>query len=159
MMFERLCKGHFRRYKDSIFSNIFLRLVNCLKSFAFGHIQKCPFWSTPLHFRNASAASASQSGPTILGFTFIHPFSYSHVSKTSMESCRSSNMAARIPRLHTTKPAMRERTTTACLWPCWRQEQLLMDGLRMAMDMILLETVLIGQIRRKTMHHRILQCG
>jgi hypothetical protein len=34
-----------------------VRLVNDIKSFDFGHIQKCPFWPIPLHFRNASAAS------------------------------------------------------------------------------------------------------
>jgi hypothetical protein len=43
---------------DSIFSKISVRLVNDIKSFGFGHTQKCPFWSMPLHFRNASAASA-----------------------------------------------------------------------------------------------------
>ena len=31
--------------------------MNDIKSFDFGHIQKCPFWPMPLHFRNASAAS------------------------------------------------------------------------------------------------------
>jgi hypothetical protein len=36
---------------------IFVRLVNDIKSFDFGHIQKYPFWPMPLHFRNASAAS------------------------------------------------------------------------------------------------------
>ena len=36
---------------------IFVRLVNDIKSFDFGHIQKCPFWPMPLHFRNASAAT------------------------------------------------------------------------------------------------------
>ena len=51
--------AHFRRYRDSIFSKSFVRLVNVIKSFDFGHIQKCPFWSMPLHFRNASAASES----------------------------------------------------------------------------------------------------
>ena len=29
-----------------------------IKSFDFGRIQKYPFWPMPLHFRNASAASA-----------------------------------------------------------------------------------------------------
>jgi hypothetical protein len=50
-------KANFRRYRDPIFSKIFVRLVNVIKSFDFGHLQKCPFWSMPLHFRNASAAS------------------------------------------------------------------------------------------------------
>jgi hypothetical protein len=54
---ENGLKGHFRRYRDSIFKKIFVRLVNIIKSFDSGHIQKCPFWSMPLHFRNASAAS------------------------------------------------------------------------------------------------------
>jgi hypothetical protein len=36
---------------------IFVQLVNDIKSFEFGHIQKCPFWPMPLHFRNVSAAS------------------------------------------------------------------------------------------------------
>jgi hypothetical protein len=35
----------------------FVRLVNVIKSFDFGHVQKCPFWSMPLYSRNASAAS------------------------------------------------------------------------------------------------------
>jgi hypothetical protein len=30
--------------------------MNDIKSFDFGHMQKCPFWPMPLHFRNASAA-------------------------------------------------------------------------------------------------------
>jgi hypothetical protein len=48
---DSACKGHFRRYKDykgSIFSNIFVWLVNDIKSFDFGHTRKCPFWSMPL---------------------------------------------------------------------------------------------------------------
>ena len=36
---------------------IFVQLVNDIKSFDFGHIQKCPFWPMLLHFRNVSAAS------------------------------------------------------------------------------------------------------
>jgi hypothetical protein len=65
LFLERKCP--FRSSKDSvkaisdvidcIFSKIFVRLVNVIKSFDFGHIQKCPFWSMPPHFRNASAAS------------------------------------------------------------------------------------------------------
>jgi hypothetical protein len=38
---------------------LFVRLMNVIKSFDFGHIQKCPFWSMPLHFRNASADSVA----------------------------------------------------------------------------------------------------
>jgi hypothetical protein len=51
------CKGYFRRYRDSIFSKIFVRLVNNIRLFDFGHIQKCLFWPMFLHFRNGSAAS------------------------------------------------------------------------------------------------------
>ena len=40
-----------------MFSKIFVRLVNDIKSFDFDHIPKCPFWPMPLHFRNAFAAS------------------------------------------------------------------------------------------------------
>jgi hypothetical protein len=49
-----------------IFSKNFVRLVNVIKSFDFGHIQKCPFWSMPLHFRNASTASVY----TVLNIAF-----------------------------------------------------------------------------------------
>ena len=41
-------------YFQNIFKNF---LVNDMKSFDFGHIQKYPFLPMPLHFRNASAAS------------------------------------------------------------------------------------------------------
>ena len=47
---------------DSVFSNNFVLLVNDIKSFDFGHMQKCPFWPMPLHFRNVSAASAYTNG-------------------------------------------------------------------------------------------------
>jgi hypothetical protein len=64
-------KCPFRSGKDSVkaisvvietpyFQKFFVRLVNVIKSFDFGHIQKCPFWSMPLHFLNASAASVAK---------------------------------------------------------------------------------------------------
>jgi hypothetical protein len=55
--------------------------------------------------------------------------------------------------------AMRTPKITACLLACRRQEQLLMDGLRMPTDMTHLGAILIGQILSTTMYRRILQCG
>jgi hypothetical protein len=76
-----------------------------------------------------------------------------------MESCLILNMAAPIPRLQLTQQVMRTPKITACLLACRRQEQLLMDGLRMPMDTTRLGAILIGQILSTTMHRRMLQCG
>ena len=59
LFLERKC--HFCSSKETVkaisdvietpyFQKMFVRRVNVIKSFDFGHIQKCPFWSMPLHF-------------------------------------------------------------------------------------------------------------
>ena len=98
-------------------------------------------------------------GPTIFEFTCFFSLSLRYATKINMESCHYLNMAALIPRLRTTQQAIRKSETTAWLSACRRQEQLLMDGVRMPTDTTQLGAILTGQILSTTMCRRMLQCG